>query len=55
MLVAVLLIVLLAAAGGFLGDLLEFAGWVIVVLVAVGALIGLALYAGYKKVKRRFS
>ncbi len=51
--VAVLLVVLLAAAGGFLGDLLELAGRFVLVLVAIGALLGLAPYGGYRKLKSR--
>ncbi|MGI8984814.1 MAG: hypothetical protein ACR2HM_09835 [Acidimicrobiales bacterium] len=38
--VLVLLILVAAAAGGFLGELLEFAAWIIVVLVALGAVAG---------------
>lgn len=36
----IVLILVVAAAGGVLGDLLEFAGWVILVFVALGAVVG---------------
>lgn len=39
-----ILIVVLAAAAGILGDLLEFALWAIVILALVGALLGYAAY-----------
>lgn len=38
------LIVALAAAGGFLGTLLEVAGWILLVLVVLGALVGFGLW-----------
>lgn len=38
------LIVILAAAGGFLGTLLEVAGWIVLSLVLVGALAGFGLW-----------
>jgi hypothetical protein len=38
------LIVALAAAGGFLGTLLEVAGWIVLGLVVVGALLGFGLW-----------
>lgn len=47
----VLLILLLAAVGGFLGDLLEFALWGIVVLAALGAMMGLVLYRAFQRFK----
>lgn len=49
----ILLIILLALAGGFLGDLLEFAFWVIVVLAALGALAGYALHRAISGFSRR--
>lgn len=42
------LIILLAIAGGFLGDLLELAGWLILILALAGAVIG---YVGYRAVQ----
>ena len=36
----VVLILVVAAAGGFLGELLELAAWIVVILVAVGAVVG---------------
>lgn len=38
------LILVFAAAAGFLGDLLEFALWAILFLIAIGALAGYLLY-----------
>ncbi len=38
------LIAVVAAAGGFLGALLKVAGWILVLLVVVGALIGFGLW-----------
>jgi hypothetical protein len=38
------LIIVVAAAGGFLGTLLEVAGWIIVGFVVVGALVGFGLW-----------
>ncbi len=43
-LVLIVLVIVLAAAGGFLGDLLEAAGWVIVVFVIFGAILGSLAY-----------
>lgn len=40
----ILLILLLALAGGFLGTLIEAALWVVLILVAVGGLLGLLVY-----------
>jgi hypothetical protein len=51
----VLLVLLLAVAGGFLGELLELAGWIILVLALAGASLGLLLYAAYRKVKARLT
>lgn len=52
-LLLVVLIAALAAAGGFLGDLLEVAGWVVVSLVALGAIVGFLLYKWAKRVVSR--
>jgi hypothetical protein len=38
------LILVLAAAGGFLGTLLEVAGWLVLGLVVVGAAVGFGLW-----------
>ena len=43
-LLLIVLILAVAAAGGFLGTLLELAGWVVVILVATGALLGFLLW-----------
>lgn len=45
------LVILLAIAGGFLGDLLELAAWLIFVLVVAGGLLG---FFGYRAVKNFF-
>jgi hypothetical protein len=42
----ILLIVLLALAGGFLGSLLEFAFWLVVVTALVFAVLGFLAYRG---------
>ena len=39
-----LAIIVLALLGGFLGDLLQFAFWAVLLLAAVGALLGYFLY-----------
>lgn len=43
-----ILVILLAIAGGFLGDLLELAAWLIFILVVAGGILG---YLGYRAVK----
>jgi len=53
-LLLVVLLVALAAAGGFLGDLLQLAGWLVLVLVAVGAVAGFLLYRWVERVTRRW-
>ena len=40
----IVLVLLLALAGGFLGTLLEFALWVVVLMVLGSALVGLAIW-----------
>lgn len=49
----VILVLALAIAGGFLGDLLEVAAWMLVVLVVVGAAAGALLYQAVKSLFRR--
>lgn len=51
--VTVLLVVLVLAfaiAGGFLGDLLEVAGWLLLILAVLGAVVGLAVHRAVKSV-----
>ena len=48
-----LLILLLALVGGFLGNLLELAAWLIVVLAAVGAVLGFFVYRAFKRLKEK--
>lgn len=43
-LLLIILILLAAAAGGFLGELFELAGWLILILAIVGAVLGGAIY-----------
>jgi hypothetical protein len=38
------LIIVVAAAGGFLGELLELAGWLILTLVVLGAVAGFLVW-----------
>lgn len=52
-LLLIVLVLALAAAGGFLGDLLQVAGWIIVVLVALGAVVGLAAYLWIRRLLER--
>lgn len=48
-----ILILLLALAGGFLGDLLELAAWLVLVLALVGAAIGFFVYRAFARVRGR--
>ena len=48
-----LLIIVLAAAAGILGDLLEFALWVIGIMIAAGALLGYLVYRWFVRTKER--
>lgn len=47
--VLLLLILILAAVGGFLGELLEFAAWLILVMAAIGAVIGYLAYRWFQR------
>ena len=49
----VVLVLVVAVAGGFLGDLLELAGLLIVVLAVMGALAGAALWFLLKRLLAR--
>lgn len=40
----ILLILVIAAAGGFLGSLLEAAAWMVGLLIAFGAVVGFLLW-----------
>jgi len=40
----VVLILVVAAAGGFLGDVLRLAGWIVLTLVALGAFAGFLVW-----------
>jgi hypothetical protein len=46
-----LLVVLLAATGGFLGKLLGLAGLMGLVMAVMGAALAVALYGGWRKLK----
>lgn len=48
-----LLILVLAIAGGFLGDLLELAAWLVLLLALVGAALGFFIYRTFAKVRDR--
>lgn len=47
--VLLLLIVILALAGGFLGNLLELALWIILAMAVAGALIAFFVYRWVKE------
>lgn len=49
----VILILLLALAGGFLGDLLQLAAWLVVVLALAGAALGFFLYRAFARPRAR--
>lgn len=53
--VLLLVVLVLAVVGGFLGDLLEFAAWAIVVLAAIGALVGFLIYRAVQRLKSKLS
>lgn len=46
-------VLILAALGGFLGNLLEFAAWLVGLLVVLAVLLGLLLYWGFRRVRGR--
>jgi len=54
-LLLVILILVLAAAGGFLGDLLELAGWIIVFFALMGAVLAFIVYRWVGRLRTRFS
>ena len=49
-----LLVVVLAVVGGFVGDLLKLALWAVVILAAVGAALAFLVYRWFERVKDRF-
>lgn len=49
--VLVLLIVVLALLGGFLGDLLQFAFWAVILLAVVGAALAFLAYRGIERAR----
>ncbi len=51
--ILIILVLALAAAGGFLGDLLEAAGWIIASLAIIGAVLGFLAYLWVKRVLGR--
>ncbi len=51
----VLIVIVLAIAGGFLGTLLEIAAWAIGILAVVGAILGFLAYRWYEGLKSRVS
>ncbi len=50
-----LLVLVLAIAGGFLGELLEFAAWLVVVLTVIGAALGFLVYRFVRGLKDRWT
>ena len=49
----ILIVIVLAIVGGFIGDLLEFTAWLIAIMAIIGGLIGFLLYRGYQKLKSK--
>jgi hypothetical protein len=52
-LLLIVLVLVIAAVGGFLGTLLEVAGWLLLVLILLGALVGFALWRVIDSVRSR--
>ncbi len=52
-LLLIILILVVAAAGGFLGTLLKVAGWLLVLLIALGALAGFLLWRWFESFRSR--
>lgn len=52
-LILLILLIVFAAAGGFLGDFLRLAGWVILFFVILGAAVGLVLYLAWQRLTRK--
>lgn len=50
-----ILIILLAAVGGFLGTLLEVALWLILIMMLAGAALGFFVYRAFKNLVGRGS
>lgn len=50
-----ILIVVLALVGGFLGDLLEFAAWAVILLALAGAVAAYLIYRAFDRVKGKIS
>lgn len=46
-------ILVLALAGGFLGDLLELAAWLVLILALLGAAAGFFLYRAFARFRGR--
>lgn len=49
MLFVVIVILVIAAAGGFLGSLLEFAGGIILMMALIGAFLGMVGVLGVRR------
>ncbi len=53
MFLLLVLVVVLAAVGGFLGSLLEVAAWLIVALAIAGAVVGYFLHRAFQNFKSK--
>lgn len=51
--ILLILVIILAAAGGFLGDLLKLAGWIIAVLAIMGAVAAYFIHRTWERFKTK--
>jgi hypothetical protein len=52
-LLPIVLVLVIAAVGGFLATLLEVAGWLLLVLILLGALVGFVLWRAIDSARSR--
>lgn len=50
-----ILVIVLALVGGFIGDLLQFAAWAILLLAVAGAIAAYLIYRSFDRVKGKIS
>lgn len=50
-----ILVIVLALMGGFIGDLLEFAAWAVLLLALLGAIAAYLMYRAFDRVKGKIS